>query len=250
MVKRLTVIYTYYNSPQMLRVHLFNWSMLPDDMLKRVLFILADDGSRVSPALPVLKQFGEYPFQLRLYRAIPDIPWNQHGCRNLAAREAPDGWLFLSDIDHTLPQSSLKWLLEHKVYKDRFYTFRRMTRTPGGKVVPMIDSRNGKPKPHPNTYLLPKRMYWDAGGYDEDYCGTYGGDGPFRRALNKVGFHEHLKDPYIVRWPREVIPDASQQPEFREKYRGLYEPKFRAKGGGGLAEKPGECVRFEWERQL
>lgn len=250
MQNKLTIIYPYYNSPQMLRMHMFNWTMLPREVLERVLFILVDDGSRVSPAKAVIDEVwgDKIPLQFRLYRVVPDIPWNQHGCRNLAAREAPKGWLFMSDIDHTLPYYSLKWILEAKLDVAKFYTVRRMTREPNGRVVLMLDSQ-GRPKPHPNTFLLTKRMFWQAGGYDEDYCGTYGGDGPFRRALDKTGTHQHLNDPYVVRWPREVIPDASQQPAFRDKYRGLYYPKFKDKGGS-TAEKPQEWVRFEWERLI
>jgi hypothetical protein len=108
---------------------------------------------------------------------------------------------------------------------------------------------SGNLKPHPNTFLLTKSAYWGAGGYDEDYCGTYGGDGPFARWLSVGRERKHLEDVRVVRWPREVISDASLPPAFREEYKKLYRPLFEAKGGGA-AQRPTRWVRFPWERVL
>lgn len=246
-MNKLTMIYPYYNAPQMLATHLFSWSMFPKDVLQHLLFIIVDDCSQHSPALQVVKHFQDSRLPIRLYQVDVDIPWNQHGARNLAAMKAPKGWMLMSDIDHTVPLESVEWILRAKLDQGCFYTFQRMTRVPGGKVEPML--KDGKPKPHPNTYLLTRGLFWRAGGYDEDFCGTYGGDGPFRRLLNQAGQHVHLGRVSIVRWPREVIPDASQQPEFREAYRGLYYPKFKEKGGSRMG-KPIDWIRFPWSRLI
>ncbi len=251
---KLQIIMPYYNAPGMLHAHLFSWSMFPEDIRKRLKVILVDDGSQ-KPALDVIRShWGDDPMlDLQLYRVLVDIPWNQHGARNLGAQVADEGWLFMTDIDHTLPLESVRWLLDQqKVNEHYFYTVRRMTavRNGNGEVAfePMLN-KDDMPKPHPNTYLLTKAMFWAAGGYDEDFCGTYGGDGPFRRHLNQVSKHCLLSEPYIVRWPREIIPDASQPSEFREAYRPLYGPKFREKGGGAI-KPPTDWVRFPWERQI
>lgn len=247
-MNKLTLIYPYYNAPQMLATHLFSWALFPRDVLQHLAIIIVDDGSQQSPALPVVEHFKDSKLPLRLYRVKVDIPWNQHGARNLAAKEAPKGWMLMSDIDHTVPLQSIEWILHSKLDPGCFYTFKRMTRVPGGRMAPMLD-KEGKPKPHPNTYLLTRNLFWNAGGYDEDFCGTYGGDGPFRRLLDKTGRHVHLGNVSIVRWPREVISDASQQPEFRDAYRGLYPTKFKEKGGSAM-EKPTTWVRFPWERLI
>ena len=39
------------------------------------------------------------------------------------------------------------------------------------------------PKMHCNTFLVKRKHYWAVGGYDCDYCGTYGGDGRFLAQL-------------------------------------------------------------------
>ena len=252
MLKALTIIYPYYNAPRMLQRHLFDWMLIPEKWLSKILIILVDDGSQESPAEGVIRGNGDLPFQLNLYRIKEDIPWNQHGARNLGAYVAPNTWLFMSDIDHTLPMRSLNYIMENKWDPGCFYTFNRLTANRGSNggvfFTTMLNDR-GLPKPHPNTYLLTRKRFWSAGGYDEDFCGTYGGDGPFRRWLNKVGRHEHLGEIDIVRWSREMVPDASMLPEFREKYRPLYGPKFKAKGGGNIP-KPTRHLRFEWERVL
>ncbi len=254
MIKHLTLIYPYYEAPRMLQAQLVNWDLMPEELAEKVLVILVDDGSQYFPAEPVVREYGKRNFRMQLYRVLVDIPWNQHGAKNLAAMKAPNGgWLFTSDIDHTLTMGSLARLFEdRKLDKGCYYTVHRDTAylDDSGQVAfrPMID-QEGKPKPHPNTFLLTKRAYWGAGGYDEDYCGTYGGDGPFKRWLNVNHDHRHLKDIRIVRWPREVIADASLCPAFREAYKPLYGPRFKAKGGGA-APRPTSWVRFPWERVI
>lgn len=253
MINNLTMIYPYYNAPKMLQAQMVNWDLMPEELVPRVLIILVDDGSQEYPALDVVRDYGTRRFDLRLYRVLVDIPWNQHGAKNLAAMEAPDSWFFISDIDHTLTMGSLRRVFDKQdLDKGCFYTVHRDTAyfNDAGEVDfrPMLN-KDGNPKPHPNTFLLTKRAYWGAGGYDEDYCGTYGGDGPFVRWLKVNHQMKHLKDVRVVRWPREVISDASCQPAFREAYRPLYGPLFRKKGGGA-ADRPKDWVRFPWTREL
>jgi glycosyltransferase involved in cell wall biosynthesis len=227
--------------------------MVPEPYRSRLSIILVDDGSQDKPALPVIKTTGDLGLNLKLYRVMTDIPWNQHGARNLGANVAPKGnWLFLSDIDHTLPAMVIPKLMDKNLDKNSFYTFKRLTayRSGLGDVeYELMLNKDGKSKPHPNTFLMTKKLFWKAGGYDEDYCGCYGGDGPFRRWLDRTGKHVHLEDVHVVRWPREIIPDASLPQEMRDRYKPLYRPRFEAKGGG-KAEKPTKWIRFEWERLL
>lgn len=248
---RLTLIYPYFNAPLMLQAQLFNWLVVPEKWKRFLTVILVDDCSLEKPALPVIETMGKLGFDFRLYRVKDDIMWNQHGARNLGVKEAPEGnWLFLSDIDHTLPAHVIVSLMERMLDKNTFYTLKRLTAVRNSpdtvKYELMLDSQS-RPKPHPNTFLVTKNVFWKAGGYDEDYCGCYGGDGPFRKWLDRSAKHIHLEDAHVVRWSRDLIPDASLQPEIRERYKPLYKPRFNAKGGGN-APKPKTWVRFQWER--
>lgn len=250
-MNRFTLIYPYYNSAGMLRKQLEGWNALPNDLKEQLLIILIDDASPVAPAIEVIKNSSiDFPF--RFYRVLKDIPWNQHGCRNLGANEAPNGWLFLSDIDHQLPEESIRALVEFPLREKQFYTLRRVTavkKEDGNMKFDLMTDASGKPKPHPNTFLVTKKIYWQSGGYDEDYCGTYGGDGPFARALERNATRTHLTGIDLVRWTRDQIPDASQPPEYREKYRALYRARFEKKGTS-KAPIPTSWIRFPWERVI
>ena len=249
----ITLVYPYYEAPRMLKLQLDSWGKIPEPYKSHIRLILVDDASPRFPAKLVILQHGvETLPQFKLYRVLQDIPWNQHGARNLGAMEAETDWLFMSDIDHTLPLASIQAMVEMDLDREKHYTFGRLTATDTGHsgVVfsPMLDN-TGRAKPHPNTFLATKEAFWAAGGYDEDYCGTYGGDGPFHRWLQRVSIREHLPDVQVVRWPREVVPDASRPQEERDKYKPLYRPLFDSKGGG-KAGKPRSWVRFPWRREL
>lgn len=254
MPRPLTWIFPYYNSAGMLKVHIDNWRSLPEDLLRDLVVIIVDDGSPDAPALPVIQLNPVDGLDLRLYRVLKDIPWNNHGARNLGAMEAPDGWMFVSDVDHMLPESSVRGLMDLDACAKSFYTLQRVTavkKEDGNLKYDLMTDAFGKPKPHPNTYMVTKKKYWDAGGYDEDYCGTYGGDGPFMRMLDKVATRHHLQDLILIRWTRDLVPDASQPPEYREKYRAMYRQRFDKKGKiNDRDRRASGPIRFPWERQL
>ncbi len=251
----ITLILPYYNSAKMLLAQLMNWMMYPKEVLDKLLVIIIDDGSPVHPAWQVIQEAGVIGVNLRLYRVTVDIPWNQHGAKNLGAMEAPDGWMFMSDIDHMLPYASIKGLMERRLDPSKYYTLQRVTavkKEDGNLKYDLMTDIHGKPKPHPNTFLVTRKMFWATGGYDEDYCGSYGGDGPFVRMLERVsGGKVHFQDLDLIRWTRDQIPDASQQPEFRERYKAEYRRRFDEKGRLGTRDgKPSNPIRFPWERLI
>jgi hypothetical protein len=111
------------------------------------------------------------------------------------------------------------------------------------------DFKNEDRKYHCNTFLVRRSAYWAVGGYDEDYCGTYGGDGPFLRQLNIVAPREHLNDIVLLGFPETVIPDANtrewgrKETQWQKEYRKKFDAK--RKSGDERAKNP---IRFEWER--
>jgi hypothetical protein len=242
-LRRLTLIYAYYDNPGMLARQYTTWANYPKWYRDRVKVVIVDDASPRWPALEVPRPV-DLP-ALEVYRVAVDIPWHQDGARNLGAHVA-DGWLFLSDMDHVLPAESLPrvWRCTNQAC---FYTFDRWD---AGPNAPMVDGQ-GKPKPHPNTYLLHRDLYWDAGGYDESFCGVYGTDGEFRRQLARAGYHRHLDGVNIVRYSREVVPDASTTTLDRKKYGGT-PAKIAAHERKAAAGLTGRIVTldFEWERVL
>lgn len=243
-MRSLALIYAYYDNPRMLEVQYGVWMRYPDYLRRRCSFVVVDDGSPRWPAADVNRP--ESLEHLSIYRVKKDIPWHQDGARNLGAHVAPDGWLFLSDMDHVLPPDSLEALWRHAGDPGRFYTFDRHDAATG---QPMLNAA-GVHKPHPNTYAMTRSLYWLAGGYDEDFCGVYGTDGAFRKQLGRVGSHCHLRVP-IVRYSREVVPDASTTTLCRKEYGGV-EAKRAAHARKEQAGRSGRILTlaFEWERAV
>ena len=92
-----------------------------------------------------------------------------------------------------------------KFDKEKFYLFSR------------VDAPNLTPyKRHPNSYFMHRDLYWKIGGYDEEFSGNYGTDGMYRRRAIKVAGEGIKMDAPLIRYPREVIPDASTT-EFHRK---------------------------------
>lgn len=186
----------------MLAVQYETWAAYPEHLKRDIEIVLVDDGSPTDYAADVPRPDGLPP--LRIYRVLEDRPWHQHAARNLGAHDADGPWLFLSDMDHVLPAASLEKLMEQR-NKSVIYTFARID------APDMMPTRrpDGSLKPHPNTFAMTREMYWEIGGYDERFSGVYGTDSLFRTRAERHAKFRHLEDVPVVRYPREVIPDAS-----------------------------------------
>lgn len=229
-----TFIYPYYENPGMLNMQLENWARFKGELKKTVRIIVVDDGSPKHPAADIVKDFNG---PLRVYRINENIPWNQHGARNLGAKMAGKGWLFFTDMDNILTGEAACAMLAKKLNPSVHYTFERV-------AAPLMEKKNS----HCNTFLVRREHYWHVNGYDEDYCGTYGGDGQFLRQLEVIAPPERMKGVAVIYYPRDVVPDASttewdRTGKMRQEYlRRLAEKR---KTGDLRSKKP---LRFTWEQ--
>src|SRR5690606_5074751 len=165
----VTLVTTYYRQPQMLAKQLETWGQYSPDVLDKFRFIVVDDGSP-EPAKDVIKSAPPSVLgKLDLYRIEIDIPWNHPGARNLGCHVAPHGWILRVDLDHVLLPEQAGVLLAFTPRKKHWYRLRRewvKTRADGTE-------ERGWRKPHVDSYLIHRSLYWEAGGYDEDYSGCY-----------------------------------------------------------------------------
>lgn len=242
-MRLLSFVLPYYENPGMLAHQYGVWASYPANLKDRIEIILVDDGSPTDPAARVARPDGLPP--LRIYRVLIDKPWNQHGARNLGAKMAGMPWLFLTDMDHVLPAESLERLME-KRNRGSVYTFARVD----APDMEPTRSPNGSLKPHPNTFAMTKDMYWNIGGYDERFCGVYGTDSLFRSRAAANAKMRHLADVPIIRYSREVIPDASTRTLPRKEGRGNAKNLLlrRLIEEGSLNRI--ETLTFPWERAL
>ncbi len=156
---RLSLLYTYYNNKRLMDIQLQNWNSYPRELKEDVDIIVVDDGS--DPPLEV----PECDLNLTVFRILEDIPWNQPGGRNLAAKYAQTEWMLVTDLDMVLLPSSCKAITEKSWKPEVVYNLKRV-RMSTLKFY----------KPHTGTCLITKDNYWSVGGYDEDFCGHYGYD--------------------------------------------------------------------------
>lgn len=229
-----TFVMPYYRNTVMLGVHVANWNAYPAELRDRVKVLIVDDCSP-EPAEPILR---ECRLTTSLYRIHEDIPFNAHGARNLGATMLGKGdvWGLFTDMDILFEPHVVAAMLEKKWKPAHHYTFERT----------FMDGR--PPKYHCNSMLVTSNAYWAAGGYDEDFCGSYGGDGIFHRALERHTARVHWTDVCCVGY-NDVVADCStrdldrQGPMKKEYLRRRDEKKARP---NGLV--PCNPLRFTWSK--
>ena len=213
----ITLIHPYYDNPKMLQHQLECWNKFSKDTKEGLSVIVVDDCSKKFPALNAVRDFSyinhrkDLGFDFSLYRVKQKVRWNWLTCRNIAAKHAKKNeWLLLTDMDHRVPESTIIFLKSRikagVLSKNNYYIFDRVD---APKLTPY--------KRHPNTYFMHKSTYWKIGGYDEWFSGNYGSDGRYRRRANRVtNGGVVFENIFVIRYPREVIADASTT-EFRRK---------------------------------
>lgn len=237
-MNRLTLIYPYYENPRMLAHQVSVWGAYDDDVKEHLHIFLIDDASPRNPALPIVSGLDA---QFRLYRVKQDIRWNHPGARNLGFREAQPGWTLATDMDHVLPNAEVRKLLERDWDPACFY---RPARVKMPDLVPV--------NPHQNTLMVQRSTFLEVGGYDEDYCGYYGGeDGALMSILQTVARLVVLEDVFTHLYDNDVIADANTTDFTRKEGPGYSANNsyLRAK----RSMRPYRAinpVRFDWERLL
>lgn len=243
----LTLIQPFYRNSTMLARQFDGWASWPSKLRRRTEIILVDDGSpEPAVAVPRPKRLPA----LRIYRVLEDRPWHQHAARNLGADQAGEGWLLLTDMDHVLTAESagllFKAIDKGGLDPETIYMLDRVEADTG---LPTLNG-NGEPKPHPNSFVVTRELYWRIGGYDEDLTGIYGTDSAFRHRAFTIGRKGHLNIP-LVRYWRDLIPDASTNGLPRKEGRDPNAVKRilaekAARGEAGLVK----TLAFPWERVL
>jgi glycosyltransferase involved in cell wall biosynthesis len=234
----VTIVMPYYENPKMLRLQLHEWRMFRPAENMVLQAIVVDDGSPRNPAEPVIREYGNVGFQIRLFRIVPNIPWNQDGARNLAMMHVNTEWALLTDMDHMLSRLEVGKMLDfvsHKAVQGCYY------------MPDRVDWDGKQNHPHANSYIMRKDDFWTMGGYDEDFAGAYGSDGNFRKCM-RAGLKElPTHDFKLTRWGSDQISDANTKDWGRKEspfHRSQF-PKIEAKAKGP-AYKAKNHIRFEY----
>lgn len=203
--RAFTLIMPYFENPTMLVEQCQNLSRFPAQILECLHLIVCDDGSPDNPARAVARQQAMNLATFQLFRVDVDVRWNWLTCRNIGVHHATTGWVLMTDIDHLLPEATARRIIEGPLDEKCAYRFSRVD---APDMTPTLD-RHGKPKPHPNTWLMTRALFDKVGGYDERYSGYYGTDGMFARRVQDAARGVIILPDKMIRVPREVVPDAS-----------------------------------------
>ncbi len=187
------------------------WASYPDALRARLHVIVVDDcspkGQRPSKKSVTVDGLGSF----RIYRLLEKKRWNWLACRNLGAKLALTDWILLTDIDHGVPEETLRRLVDGPLEVRHVYRFARVD-APRPWPYRLSDCRPYKP--HNDTWLLTKAMFFSeaVGGYDERLSGLYGTSGEFRDRLIRAATACVSLTDTVIRYPREIIADASTPP--------------------------------------
>lgn len=162
MQPKLSIISHYYNHPEMVQNQIAYWETLPDSFLSQVEFILVDDCSEKTPVIRPTK------LNLKVYRVITDLPWNQAGARNLGAFNASGEWALYFDIDQRFYADPMAAVIANLDQLDKLGLYYL-------KIKELIDITVNKPLDcHPNSFLVNLAKFKQHAMYDEDFVGHYG----------------------------------------------------------------------------
>lgn len=238
MTRDLSLIFTCYGQPRMMRRQEESWLSYPESLAKRIQVIVVDDCG--TPPYEPGTDLASPAFDFQVYHVDKNIPWNQMGARNLGMKQASAPWRLMLDADMVLDASNLARIFEMRLKKGHHYK---------PKLVPCA-----RPHSSPNLYICHVDDFWKAGGYNEDFAGAKGySDVILHRTLFEVSRRHHLDRISIEFVSPNLIPDADVRSLDRDLARN--EAKFRAamrfaaKNSWKLyAHGVQNHIRFPWSR--
>lgn len=151
-----SIITTYYNNPGAL-----DWQLrqLEDYADLGFELVVVDDGSE---GFWLNERLLKTPLSGKLVRINRDIPWNLPGARNWGFVAASNPNCLSIDLDHRPTGETLKELAKIDSMRGRAFLFAR--KLTSGETI----------HPHTDTFFLDRMDYWQIGGYDERFSGSYG----------------------------------------------------------------------------
>jgi len=180
---KITIAYPHYNSIDSLKKQIEVWNSYPNRLKKYINIVIVDDCSKED----ISQYLRGLSINVALYQIDEDLVWNDGGAANLSMHAAQTEWVLRTDIDYVVPVETIEYLVNTTFTPKRYFTFN--AKYYHNKEI--IDI-------HPSTIFIRKKVFFDAGGYDEDFTGNYGyTDICFIKRLNRISKEKHLDNVYI-----------------------------------------------------
>ena len=227
---KLSIISHYYNHPQMVLDQIAYWAGMHPDFLSQVEFILIDDCSQQAVQLPATA------LDLKVFRIITDIPWNQSGARNLGAHVASGEWALFADIDQKFYETPLRQVLANLDRLDISTMYHLQI-----KELINILTQN-RLLFAPSTFLVHLSSYKIHGMYDEDFAGHYGYEDLYAHQV-----WEHHGGKRVLIGDTVYFEDMDFGTTSLDRDNKRNDMLSREKMHAGFKNAPG-ILRFEWEQ--
>jgi len=185
MEPKLSVIIAVLDSHEVVKRQLLHFEKM---MFDNVEFIIVDDGS--DPPLDdwLVQNMDTPELNLRVPRTNDIRKWSQPCARNYGAVNARSQKLLMTDIDHVLSKEAIEFCINSDEDKAMFPR-QWAVLDKEGNIDQSHDtlSKYGLPKKiyeerglsggmHHNTFMIKRSIFEKLEGYDESFCGKYGGD--------------------------------------------------------------------------
>ena len=240
-IPQLTIVMTYFNNPEMMKIHLATWHTYPTKLRAMIQFIVVDDHS--DPPLEI----DEAVLNLTVLRVDDDITWNLPGARNLGADYCETDWFMMVDTDMLLTAEMARRLLD--LPKDDPKKIYNMKHQDAGMLQGSGFSAN--------MVLISKELFWKCWGYDEDFSGSYGGqEGHLRSKLLREGGDRTL-DHFVMLTnfgeddaPRIVEDAKSSTPEMKTEEGLKRARQISGRKYNNTLGIPGTIRSKQWNRDV
>jgi len=186
MESKLSIIIAVLDSHEVVKRQLLHFERM--QFGNDVEFIIVDDGSE--PPLPewLADNMHEPDLDLVLFKTDDKRKWSQPCARNAGAKIARSQKFLMTDIDHVLSKEAIQFCIDSDDDKVMFPRQWGVLDENGGiNQSHHMLNKYGLPKSlyeerginggmHHNTFMIKKSIFEKLGGYDESFCGKYGGD--------------------------------------------------------------------------
>ena len=257
----LTVVHPFFDERARFEKQVEIWANWSDDVKENVRVVLVDDCSS-SPVHTwltesVLKKLSGLRFTI--YRIKTDLQYNTPGSLNLAFTVAPTEFVLTMDSDCAFDSENIAKFLDATPRTDVVYKFRRQrlgASKPRGKngFGRMGHERLDITRYLPCSMLMHKEVFWNIGGFDEDFTGANSGgygffDNFFDRVRSSLNYGWYVwTDVTALEWmpsacDNEVVQRNQESHNINKR---LYNKKLDVLETGAYSN--GQILRFEWER--
>ena len=218
---KITLSLSYYNDGKYLDAQLCEFKKYPSNIKIQII----DDGSQDDP---ITRHLQKIPDNIDIFKIKEDIPWNIPGSRNLSATVATTPWLLILDMDQIITLENINKILELPLKNDyEFYSFNRKF----GKINKFTAG----------TMLVSRMLWWECGGYDEDFVGNYGYNDPFFRfKMQHVGAHEKMLKNV---WVRQENADCALSRDGMKTNKVLFDIKTK-----DYSRDSDQKLGFSWKK--